>query len=74
MGDRVKYALSGLSKIILPTFFSTRLSRTVRQSAAHGDPKHVFPCKEVPFGGLVDTSQSGWILGAYKQTQFWGPR
>ena len=29
---------------------------TARQIVARGDPKYVvFPCKDVPFGGLIDT-------------------
>ena len=58
LGDGVKYTLLGAFKIIFnvfPTFFSTRSGRMARQTAAPSVPKNVFPCKEVPFWGLVDT-------------------
>ena len=60
LGDGVKYTLLGAfiyiylnRPIYLATFFSTRSGRTARQSAAPSVPKHVFPCKEVPFGGVL---------------------
>ena len=55
--------------IYLPTFFSTRTGRTTCQTAATSVPKHVLSCKEVPFGGLVDTLPLGG-----KTHQFWGPK
>ena len=36
----------------------------MRQTATPSVLKHAFPCKEVPFGGLVDTLPFGGILGA----------
>ena len=56
LGDGVKYALLGafVLFIILSTFFSTRTGRTAHQTAVPSVPKHLLPCKEVPFGGLVD--------------------
>ena len=54
-----------------PTFFSTRTGRAARQIAVPSDPIHVFPCKEVSFGGLVDTLPICGILGA--KPPIWGP-
>ena len=58
LGDGMKHKLGFIFIFILfflPTFFSTRTGRTARQTAAPSVPKHVFPYKERPFGGLVDT-------------------
>ena len=61
LGDRVKYTLFGALKKNLPTFFSTRSGRTARQTAAPRVLKHVFSCREVPFGGLLDTLPF-WVI------------
>ena len=61
LSDVVKYTPLG---VLLATFFSTRLGRTARQTAAPSILKHVFPaCKEVSFGGLVDTLPFFWNFG-----------
>ena len=59
--------------LFLPTFFSTPSGRTARQTAEPSVPKHAFPCKEVPFVGLVGTLPFWGILGA-KAPNFGGPR
>ena len=59
-----------LAARILQSFLTTRTSRTGRQ-AASSVPKHVLPCKETLFAGLVDTSPFLGTLGA--KPQIWGP-
>ena len=55
LGDGVKYILLGAVLFIyLPTSSSMRTGRTARQTAAPSLLKYVFPCREGPFGGLVD--------------------
>ena len=41
-----------------------RSGRTARHTVAPGVLKHVFRCKTVPFGDLIDTLLIGGILGA----------
>ena len=61
--------LWGFSVLFLPSFVSTRTGRTAHQTAAPSILKHVFPCKKVPSGGLVDdTLPFGGISMAKKLT------
>ena len=69
-----KYTAWGFLIIICYRLSSPRAQVTRRaEPPRDGVPRHVLPCKEVRFGGAVDTLPSWGILWA-KTPNFWDPR
>ena len=65
---RVKFRIYNPSGLI---WAMGEIYTTWGHTAAPGVPKHVFPCKEVPFGGIVDILSVGGFYG--QKLIIWGP-
>ena len=61
--DGVKYALLGGITFFIDFLLHGLMSHSAPSHRA-SVPKHVFPCKEVPSGGLVDTVTFWGVLRA----------